>query len=372
MKKERYKVVIAGFAHVHINDVAAHFFENSRIHLSACADTVPLVNELKSGPYTRAWNLDFCSDRFQLKVYEDWLTMLEQERPDLCVVNSENAYHTRIAEACAQRGIDVCLEKPMAVSLGEGLAMYRAAQTYGTEIIVNWPITWNPGMRTIKRLLDEHIIGDIIEVKTRMGHTGPLGSGAKHRGVTQTAEPMSEAEKARTWWHQHACGGGAMADYCCYGGLLAFWYVGEPAVAAIGMRINSITTMGDAEDNAAMFVRFRNCYAVVEGTWTTYDHTFHSPIVYGTKGSIVGDYKTGNVAVYNTDGTIVPIQNEPLPVGQEDVAAQYVYHKDTGTPLHLTSQIEFNLDALALLDVGIRSSNSGKMELVNNLHWQIG
>ena len=163
MKQNRYKVVITGFAHVHINDVAAHFYDHPRIHLSACADTVPLVTELKSGPYTRAWNLAFCSGRFQLKVYEDWMTMLDQEKPDLCVVNSENAYHAQITEACAQRGIDVCLEKPMALSLSEGLAMYRAAKTYGTEIIVNWPITWNPGMRTIKRLLEAGTIGDIIE-----------------------------------------------------------------------------------------------------------------------------------------------------------------------------------------------------------------
>ena len=38
-----------------------------------------------------------------------------------------------------------------------------------------------------------------------------------------------------------------------------------------------------------MFVRFPSKYAVLEGTWTTTDHTFKSPIVYGTAGAIVGD-----------------------------------------------------------------------------------
>lgn len=56
----------------------------------------------------------------------------------------------------------------------------------------------------------------------------------------------------------------------------------------------------------------------------------------------------------------------------KDVACAYVHHMDTDEPIHYTAQPEFNLDAMAILDAGIRSSDSGKIELVNNLHWQIG
>jgi predicted dehydrogenase len=163
-----------------------------------------------------------------------------------------------------------------------------------------------------------------------------------------------------------------MADYCCYGAILAYWFAGCNAVAVSGMRLNSITTMGDAEDNAVMMVRFPNCYALLEGTWTTYNHTFKSPIVYCTKGSIAGDYKSDKVIFYNTDGQAEEIPNEPLPKKLLDVAEAFVHHMDTGEPLHYTTQPEFNLDALAILDAGIRSSDSGKVELVDNIHWRIG
>lgn len=372
MSNGKYKVAIVGLAHVHINDVAAHFAEDPRIDLCACADIPPVVEELKVAPYTREWNKDFCVNKFNLKPYADWIEMLEVEQPELCIVNSENAHHVHIAEECARRGIGVCIEKPMAVTLSDGMKMYRASKTYGTLLMINWPITWNPGMQMIKSMIDEGRVGDVIQIKTRMGHTGPLGPGAKHKGVTETAAPMTEVEKTRTWWHQTACGGGAMADYCCYGSVLSYWYAGEAAVAATGMRINSITLMGDAEDNAAMIVRFPNCYAVVEGTWTTYQHTFESPIVYGTKGAIVGDYKTGRVRFFDTDGAVQEVVNNPLPPQLKNVAAAYVHHRDTGEPLHYTLQPEFNLNALAILDAGVRSANSGKTELVNNLHWQIG
>ena len=163
-----------------------------------------------------------------------------------------------------------------------------------------------------------------------------------------------------------------MADYCCYGSMLAYWYAGKPAVSVSGMRINSVTNMGDAEDNSVMLVRFADLYAVVEGSWTTYNHTFSSPIIYGTKGAIVGNYITGKVQIHNIDGVIENIENEPLPAELADVGAAYVHHMDTGSPLHLTSQPEFNLDALAILDAGIKSADSGKVEFVQNMNWQIG
>jgi predicted dehydrogenase len=372
MKKDKYRVVVAGFAHVHINGVAAHFAAHPRLELCAGADLPPLVPELKTAPYTRQWNLNFCAEKFGFKVHQDWLAMLDSENPDLCVVNSENTYHPLITEACARRGIGVCIEKPMAASLSDGLKMHRSALTHGIFLMVNWPITWNPGLHMVKKLIDQGRVGDIIEVKTRMGHTGPLGPGAKHRGVTETAAPMTEFEKASTWWHQAVCGGGAMADYCCYGAMLASWFTGRPALSVSGMRINSITTMGDAEDNAALMVRFADLYAVVEGTWTTYDHTFSSPIVYGTQGAIVGDYKTGKVRFHGADGSVEQIENDPLPPELADEASAYVHHMDTGAPLHLTAQPEFNLNALAILDAGIKSAGSGRVEPVENIHWHIG
>lgn len=60
--------------------------------------------------------------------------------------------------------------------------------------MVNWPISWNPGLQTVKRMVDDGAIGKVIEIKTRMGHTGPLGPGAKHK-IAETSEPMTEAEK---------------------------------------------------------------------------------------------------------------------------------------------------------------------------------
>jgi len=86
----------------------------------------------------------------------------------------------------------------------------------------------------------------------------------------------------------------------------------------------------------------------------------------------VGDYKTGAVVVYPAGESAREVENRALPVPLTDVAYAYACHKDTGEPLHITLQPLFNLNALAILDAGIRSADSGKTELVDNLHWKIG
>jgi len=372
MSKDVYSVVIVGFAHVHINDVASHFAAHPRLNLSDCADVPAVIPELRAIPFTRTWNIDYCAKKYGIKIWDDWREMLDKVRPDLCVVNSENARHVEITGECAARGIGVMLEKPMATNLSDALKMYRVAEINKSLLWVNWPVAWRYGFHTAKRLLQDGVIGNIIEIKTRMGHTGPLNWGLGQIGLDEKAEGVTIAEKASTWWYQTGAGGGAMADYCCYGCLVARWFAGEPAVAASGMRINSRMPLGDAEDNAVILARFPKIYAVIEGTWTTPSHTFKSPIVYGDEGSLVVDYTNGNVYHYKTDGSVVEIEKETPPAHLLSPAAAYVHHMDTGEPLHEVLRPEMNLEAHALLGAGIRSASSGKIELVNSINWEIG
>ena len=368
MSKDVYKAVIVGFTHVHIPIFAEIFAKNPRINLCAGADIEPIVPELRSAPCTRLWNMDYCSKKFGIEIWEDWLEMLDRIKPDLCVVNSENVHHAIITEECARRGIGVCVDKPMATNLSDALKMYRASVAYNTLLMICWPTASDPVIHMAKKLIDDGAVGKIIEVKTRMGHMGPFDWAGSQFGETG----MTDAEMASTWWYQSKAGGGAMADYCCYGNLIARWFAGAPAVSAIGMRINSKMAMGDAEDNAVMVLRFHDMYAVLEGTWTTRNHTFQSPIVYGTEGSLVADYMSNQITLYRNNGQREDIKIDELPPNLHDASTAYVHHMDTGEPLHELISASFNLDVHAMLDAGIRSATSGRMELVNNILWQIG
>ena len=371
---KKYRVGIIGFGHMHINNVAGLYAKNPNVEWVACADTQPLVPELREAPYTRQWNMKFALEELGVpKSYGDYQEMLAKEKFDIIIVTSENAQHPNVVEACSKAGAHVCVEKPMAASLPDALRMVRACQAAGTTLLVNWPLTWSPQARKIKELIDQGAIGRVLEVRWRAGHTGPLGPGAAHAGVSESAAPMSGPERGATWWHQTAAGGGAMLDYCCYGAMVARWFIGEPALSAIGMKANLDSQWGDADDNAAMVVRFPNSMALFEGSWTTYDHGVSGgPIVMGTKGTLLPDSSPEKVQLARGHGHYEEFNCPPLPEGRGDVASEFVHHLATGKPLHPTLEMLFNLEAMAILDAGVRSANSGKLEPVNNATSCIG
>jgi predicted dehydrogenase len=373
----RYRVGIVGFGHMHVNNVAALFAKHPQVEMAACADTVPLKPELRVAPYTRAWNRRNVVATCGVKKDwgEEWKSMLESEKLDIVICCTENARHPEVVEACAGVNAAVCVEKPMAASLEHAMRMVRATQAAGTTMVVNWPLTWSPAVRLARELVSAGEIGRVLQIKWRAGHTGPLGPGAAHAGVDDTAAPMSGPERAATWWHQAAAGGGATLDFCSYGGMLCRWFLGEPAVSAMGMKANLDSQWGDVDDNGAILLRFRHAIGLLEGSWTTLDHGVPcGPIVYGTTGTLVVESRDGRdvVRMERGHGSSRTIEPGPIPAGRDQVPGELIHHMETGEALHPTLDREFNLEVMAMLDAGLRSSVSGRQEPVDSMAWRIG
>lgn len=372
-----YRLGVIGFAHMHVNELIRRFNELPNVQWVACADTVPSRPELVEARSTRGWNLRQAHEVVGIpKVYQDYREMLDKEQFDLVIFCPENARHGEVAEAIAAHGAHMLTEKPMAASLPEALRMYRAAQAHGVELFINWPSTWNPAVRKAKELLDEGAIGDLWEVKWRAGSLGPLSHGSTHPGIDGTIQEITDVEKGATWWHHADTGGGALLDYCCYGACLSRWYVGQPAVAAFGIQANFNSQYGDADDNAVITVRFPRALAILEATWSCVDHGVPTgPILYGNTGTMVVERHGSEQAVKLIQGKGAEpryVVGDPLPAGRATLAQEIVHHLETGEPIHPTMEARFNLDAQAILDAGIRSARSGKLEPVNDPYWCIG
>jgi predicted dehydrogenase len=372
-----YRIGALGFAHGHIFSLLQSFTQLPNVEWVACADTAPATPSLV-GRTAKA------IQRFQAltgggaRVYDCYQEMLDKEQFDIVVFCPENARHGEVAEAIAAKSAHMMTEKPMSSSLADALRMVRAAQAHDVRLMINWPTTWSPAVRTCQRLIESGVIGEVWEVKWRNGASmGPMSY----------SEPQpSGPQKGAEWWHQTAPGGGALLDYCCYGACLARWYLGEPAVAAQGLRANIASHYGDADDNAVITVRFPRALAILEATWTTWNVGVPTgPIVYGTRGALVvtrnrratGEHPGQVVEVYTKRSHSLEepdqvVEPEPLPEGRATIAQEFLHHIETGEPLHPTLDMMQNVEVQAILDAGIRSANSGKLELVNNAHWCIG
>ena len=373
-----YRLGVIGFAHMHINELMRTFAEVPGVEWVACADTRPSRPELVEARFTRGLEqAPRPRDDRHPRVYDDYREMLDAERFDLVLFCPENARHGEVGEAIAAHGAHLLTEKPMAASLPEALRMARAAPRRGA---------------CDGRQLAHHLVA-------RDPHRAPPGARGGHRGrlggevagrldgpARRTAPPIPgstarrwrchDVQKGATWWHHADTGGGALLDYTCYGACLSRYYIGEPATAAFGIKANLLTPYGDADDNAIITVRFPRALAILEATWSCLDHGVPTgPLIYGSEGTLVVERSGGQQVLTLRRGRgqepeAVPL--DPLPEGRDTLGREVIHHLQTGEPLHETLRVDFNLEAMAILDAGIRSAQSGKLELVNGASWSIG
>jgi predicted dehydrogenase len=362
-----YRIAVIGVAHMHVNALVDCFAATGRTPIVACADTVPATRSLTTVEGSRRANLTRTlelpsSPRF----YSDYRELLAAEKLDIVIICAENARHAEITKAAVERGVHVVTEKPMADSLVASREMAAAAKVADVMLAVNWPIAWSPAFRTLKRLVDEKAIGDLWELKWRNpASLGPLAHGSLHPGDTIISGAVSDAEKGSEWWHQTAAGGGALLDYCCYGACLcASLFQGTPT-SVLGVAANLHSPYGDADDNAAMIVRYPSALSILEASWSTV-HNGGAPLLtlFGAKGTIA--ITSSEILIYRERGS-APSQIEtgdPLPQGRSTVAEEVLWHIETGEPLHPMLDLPVNLATMAILEAGIRSSRSGNAESV--------
>lgn len=365
----KIRAVIIGFAHMHVNEVAKYISDEEDMILAAAADTKATVPEVPKTRYTRAWNKENIRENYCNVIYPDgeYCRMLDEVKPDIAFILTETARKPEVVKACADRGVSVSIEKPMAVSFEEALKIEKDVKESGIFAMVNWPLTWRPYLHTMKKALDDGKIGKLIKLRFLIGNTGPVGKGALHRGVTERVRDMSDSDKASMWWYRKSEGGGALLDFCCYGCMLSNWITKESAVAVTANAVNTAHPFADIYDNAAALVDFPSWLAVLEGTWTTPSRAIPAgPTILGTDGVIECRREGDKVVPYAFDiyGNDIEIKEAPYPEYLKNIAAMYVHHVKTGEPVHETLDFGNNMRVMAILDAAARSAESGRKESV--------
>lgn len=90
--------------------------------------------------------------------------MLAALKPDVAVITTPHPFHGPIAIDCLNAGAHVLTEKPMAVRISEADAMIEAAKANNKLICVNFQQRFRSDSRTMKRIMDEGVLGKIQHV----------------------------------------------------------------------------------------------------------------------------------------------------------------------------------------------------------------
>lgn len=359
------KAVIIGFAHMHVNEVALYISNRPDFELVAAANA-DAGEDIPDLRYTTGWNLENVRKNYCANIYDDYKKMLDEVKPDYAFIMCENCLKPEVVEECAERHINVSIEKPIAVNMAEARKIAASVKKYNINAVVNWPVVWREYIHKMKFAIDSGIVGKPLKLQYINGHTGPLGKGAKHRGVSENAEEMTDEQRSKTWWHKKRLGGGVFLDIACYGCLFSDWFMGDDAESVVAVGENLNTPFGDTDDNFAAIIKYDGKMSVVEGTWTTPRAVIPSgPIVLCSDGVIVctgGAENSPDVKAYDIYGKEVEISCNEFSDKFKDMPSQLANHITTGEPIFNVLTLDENMKIMALLDALIRSSESGIAE----------
>jgi len=229
--------------------------------------------------------------------------MISQAHPQAALVFTSTFDHTKAVEECASRGVHVMMEKPMAVSYKDALAMADAARRGNVHVLVDYETSWYASNLAARDLVASHALGDIRKVVVRDGHKGPKLIGVQPEFFAWLTDPRLN-------------GAGALYDFGCYGADLMTWLMkGEAplSVTAVTSQLQP-EAYPNVDDEAEIVVKYRTAIAIFQASWN-WPFDIKNMDVYGRTG-YVKTIRSGEIEVRRageTEGQVSKAAPVPAP-----------------------------------------------------------
>ena len=98
------------------------------------------------------------------RVFADYRKLLDEARPQAVLIASPNQLHAETGIECARRGIHILIEKPVTDTLQTAAALMAEVRKGGIKSLVGHHRRHHSQVRTLKALLGEGRIGDVVGV----------------------------------------------------------------------------------------------------------------------------------------------------------------------------------------------------------------
>ena len=155
--------------------------------------------------------------------YSSAAEMFAHAAPQAVVAYTSTFDHLSAVQACSKAHIDIMMEKPLAVSYRDALAMAAAARAGKIHVLVNYETTWYASNALAHDLVEKGALGDIRKVVVHDGHQGPREINVPPEFFAWLTDPKLN-------------GAGALFDFGCYGADLMTWLMH-------GQRPNTVTAV---------------------------------------------------------------------------------------------------------------------------------
>ena len=240
------RVAIAGLVHGHVAGFLRQNLHRDDLRIVGVAESDKELTAFYESKFSLSHDIFFAS------VDE----MLEKTKPQAVLIYTNTFDHRRVVEECARHGVPVMMEKPLAVSYDDALAMQAAAQRAKIPVLVNYETTWYRSNRAAFDLARDNSLGEIRKIVVHDGHQGPKEINVEPWFLSWLTDPKLN-------------GGGALFDFGCYGADLTTWIMNNrrpDTVTAVTQRIKpEIYTQVD--DEATIVLTYPKAQAILQASW---------------------------------------------------------------------------------------------------------
>jgi predicted dehydrogenase len=209
-------------------------------------------------------------ERFSVPYFKDMDKMLQKENVDVAVVLTPSGLHAEHVINIAKYGVDIMVEKPMALTLGDADAMIEACDINNCRLFVVKQNRFNVPVVKLREAHQNKRFGELILGTVRVRW-------ARHQAY------YDQDEWRGTW----AMDGGVLTNQASHHVDMLEWMMGD--VESVFARATTALANIEAEDTAVVTLKFKNgALGIIEATTATRPSDLEGSIsILGSKGNVV-------------------------------------------------------------------------------------
>lgn len=270
------KYALIGCGRISTNHIKAAL--NNKLEIVAVCDVEPSHME----EVLKKHNLE---KEASIKRYTDYKKMIEENELELVSIATESGIHAEVALFCIDNGINVIIEKPMAMSMKDANEIIKRSKEKNVKVSACHQNRFNIAVQEMRKALES-------------GRFGKISHGSIHVRWNRNQDYYTQAPWRGTW----AQDGGTLMNQCIHGIDLLRWMMGDEVEEVYGVTRQQFHHYLEAEDIGMAVVKFKNgSIATIEGTTNVYPKNLEETLyLFGENGTVkLGGKSTNNIDVWD-------------------------------------------------------------------------
>ena len=268
------KYALIGCGRIAVNHIKAGI--NNKLDFVAACDLVPEHIDVLFQKTDYTGNPDR---------YTDYKKMIaEHPELQLVAVTTDSGVHAEIVLYLIDHGINVIVEKPMAMSMKDADEIVARSTAKNVKVAVCHQNRFNVAVQQMRNALEQ-------------GRFGRLSHGSINVRWNRNKDYYDQAP----WRGKWASDGGCLFNQCIHGIDLLRWMMGDDVEEIYGVTKRQFHDYLECEDIGMAVIKFKNgAVGTVEGTVNVYPKNLEETLyLFGEKGTVkIGGKSTNNIDVW--------------------------------------------------------------------------